>query len=61
MLMPKNSRISDPSSSEPSRSQKPLNATCQARRLRCCSVQPVVRLRKSGAPPSGFTTGNKPA
>jgi hypothetical protein len=40
--------------------QKLLVATSASRFL-CCGVQSVVRLRKIGADPSGFTTGNRPA
>jgi hypothetical protein len=56
--MPKNSRMSDPNKVDPTNSQKLLKATSNASRVRCCGVRSAVRLRKSGAAPSGFTTGN---
>jgi hypothetical protein len=59
--MPKNSRINDPNKVDPTNSQKLFKATSIASRARCGGVRSAVRLRKSGAAPIGFTTGNSPA
>jgi hypothetical protein len=53
--------MSDPNKVDPTNSQKLLKATSNASRCLCCGVRSAVRLRKSGAAPSGFTTGNSPA
>jgi hypothetical protein len=53
--------MSDPNKVDPTNSQKLLKATSRASRALCCGVQSTVRLRKSGAAPSGLTTGNRPA
>jgi hypothetical protein len=53
--------MSDPNRVAPTNSQKLLKATSNASRVLCCGVRSAVRLTKSGAAPSGFTTGNRPA
>src|ERR1700722_7400808 len=60
-VIPKNSRITEPNTIEPSSSQKLLSATPSASWLRCCGVHAEVKLKKIGADPSGLTTGKRPA
>src|ERR1700683_3732330 len=47
-VIPKNSRITEPNTIEPSSSQKLLSATPSANRLRCCGVHAEGKLKKIG-------------
>jgi hypothetical protein len=49
------------SDQRPEQEPKAVGCTSSTSRFLCCGVQSAVRLRKIGADPSGFTTGNRPA